>query len=98
MQYVQEAVEFGSGSNFLPVMMRYRLPSQKNDVSIYLLSDSYEYDIELIKNMPPPRIDYKYLIIPYRVMTRLCQRPFRYILSQNEYNSCVNGLAKRHLR
>lgn len=97
MQYVQEAVEFGSGSNFLPVMMRYRLPSQKNDVSIYLLSDSYEYDIELIKNMPPPRIDYKYLIIPYRVMTRLCQRPFRYILSQNEYNRKILYLNEQKL-
>lgn len=97
MQYVQEAVEFGSGSNFLPVMLRYRLPSQKNDVSIYLLSDSYEYDIELIRNMPPPRVDYKYIIIPYRVMTRLCQKPFRYILSQNEYNRKVAYLNEQKL-
>lgn len=86
MNYIQEAVDFTAGGNFIPMLMRYRLPSAKSDTSIFLLSDSYEYDIELIKNMPPPRVDYKNIIIPYRIIDRIGVKPFRYILSQNEYN------------
>lgn len=86
MQFIQEAVAFTAGNNYIPMVMRYRLPAQKNDVSIFLLSDSYEYDIELIKKMPPPRIDYKNIIIPFKIMDQIGVKPFRYIISQNEYN------------
>ena len=86
MRYIQEAVAFTAGNNYIPMMMRYRLPAQKNDVSIFLLSNSYEYDIELIKNMPPPRIDYKNIIIPFKIMDKIGVKPFRYIVSQNEFN------------
>lgn len=85
MQYIQEAVEFTSGNNFMPMRMRYRLPNKKTDTSIFLLSDSYEYDVQLIKNMPPPRIDYKTLLIPYRLMNKIGHKRLRYIMTQNEY-------------
>ena len=85
MKYIQEAVAFTAGSNFMPVRMRYRLPAQKNGVSVFLLSDSYEYDLEIIKNMPPPRIDYKNIIIPYRIIDKIGIKPVRFIMSQNEY-------------
>ena len=45
MKIFQEAVELSRGLNFMPMKMRYRLPMQKNGVSVFLLSDSYEYDI-----------------------------------------------------
>ena len=56
--------------------MRYRLPAQKEDVSVFLLSDSYEYDIEMIKNIPQPKVDYKNIIIPYRIVDKIGIKPF----------------------
>lgn len=89
MPIIQEAVAFSSGANFIPNRMRFRLPAQKNDTSIYLLTDSYEYDIELIKNLPSPKNDYKKLIIPYRIIDKLVYKPFRYLSNQNEYNKKI---------
>lgn len=97
MLYFQEAVDFNTGNNFLPVMKRYRLPSQKNDISIFLLSDSYEYDIELIKNMPHPKIDYKSIILPYRIIDKIGPKPFRYLTNQNEYNNKLIYLQNQKL-
>ena len=46
MKFYQEAaIDLSRGTNFLPQRMRYRLPDKKTDTSIYLLSNSYEYDI-----------------------------------------------------
>ena len=68
MAFIQEAaVDLSRGLNFIPQRMRYRLPINKDDTSVYLLSSSYEYDVELIKTMPLPKIDYKNIIIPYRI-------------------------------
>lgn len=86
MRYIQEAVSFTAGSNFLPMKMRYRLPDTKNDTSVFLLSNSFEYDIELIKNMPHPKINYKNIIIPYKIMDKIYGKPFRFLKTPNEYN------------
>ena len=94
MNYFQEAAAFTDGVNFAPMRMRYRLPAQRTDTSIFLLSNSYEYDIELIRNMPPPRVDFKHIIIPVQVNVKLGVKQFSYRLPQIEYNkklSYMNG-------
>lgn len=89
MNYIQEAVDFMSGNNYRPIMQRLRLPAQKNDVSIFLLSDSYEYDIEMVKKFPQPKMEYKTLVIPYRVMDSIGGRPLRFTMTQTEYTKKI---------
>lgn len=95
--FQEAAVDLSRGLNFIPQRMRYRLPTQKTDTSIYLLSGSYEYDIELIKNMPPPKVDYKNIIIPYRIMDKIGIKPFRYLSSMNDFNRKVTYLTSKKL-
>ena len=98
MPIIQEtAVELSRGLNFIPQRMRYRLPVNKDDTSIYLLSGSYEYDVELIKTMPLPKIDYKHIIIPYRIIDKIGIKPFRYISSMNEFNRRIKYLNDKKL-
>lgn len=79
------AIDFISASKYVPIPQRLRLPNEKEGVAIYLVTDSFEYDIELIKKLPQPKTNYKTIAVPYRLITKLGGRPFRYILSQNEY-------------
>ena len=44
MNIIQEAVDLSAGRNFIPNRMGYRLPMSKTNNSVFLLSDSYEYD------------------------------------------------------
>lgn len=97
MEIIQEAVELSRGINFMPMRQRYRLPIQKTDTSIFLLSDSYEYDIELIKNIPHPKVDYKNIIIPYRVMDRIGSEQIRYTMTTNDYNRKLVYLNNKNL-
>ena len=83
------AVDFNSRPSYLPTQQRFRLPSENSDVSIFLLSDSYEYDLEMIKSFPQPKMSYKNLLIPYRFVDTIGGKPIRYILTQNEYNKKV---------
>ena len=92
MKIFQEAVELSRGLNFMPIKMRYRLPMQKNGVSVFLLSDSYEYDIELIKSIPQPKTDYKSIVMYNRIIGKIGVKPFRYIQSVNEYNRKIKYL------
>ena len=86
MSVIQEAVAFTSGSNFVPVRMRLRLPDRKTDTTIYVLSNSFEYDIATIKELPQPKLNYKNIIIPFRVNDKIAIYPFRYNLGMNTYN------------
>lgn len=107
MNYIQEAVAFEAGRNLVPVTARYRLPStssssfsssaHKNDVSVLLLSDSFEYDIELIKNMPPPRTDYKNIIIPYKTMGKIGVSSINYTQTTMEYNRKIKYIGTQRL-
>lgn len=98
MGFFQEtAVDISRGINFLPQRMRYRLPENKNDTSVYLLSDSFEYDIQLIKDMPSPKMNFKNIIIPYRIVDRIGVKPFRYNCSSGEYNRKLTYLSKYKL-
>ena len=97
LDYIQEAVLISAGTNFIPMRKRYRLPNQTKNASIYLLSNSYEYDIQMIRSTPEPKIDYKNIIIPYRITDRIGVRPFRYILTQSQYNSRITYLNNQKL-
>ena len=98
MSFIQEtAVDLSRGMNFIPQRMRYRLPNNKDNTSIYLLSGSYEYDIEMIKNMPLPKLDYKHIIIPYRIIDKIGIKPFRYISTANDFNRKVTYLNEKKL-
>ena len=50
MPVIQEAVDLSAGRNFIPNRMRYRLPMSKTNNSVFLLSDSYEYENGLQTN------------------------------------------------
>lgn len=79
------AVVFNYGANFIPVQQKLQLPADKESVTVFLLSDTFEYDIELIKHLPSPKSDYKNYLIPYKYFDRIGERVVRYILSPQEY-------------
>ena len=97
MKIIQEAVDLSRGINFMPMNQRYSLPIQKTDNSIFLLSNSYEYDIELIKNNPNPKNDYKNIIIPFIINDRIGSQSFKYRISLNDYNRKVLYLNNKKL-
>ena len=97
MPVIQEAVDISSGRNFIPNRLKFRLPMSKTNNSIFLLSDSYEYDIELIKNMPPPKVDYKQILIPFKIIDKIEVKPFRFIMTQNEFNRKLTYLDEQKL-
>lgn len=95
--YQETAIDISRGSNFLPQRMRYRLPTNKENTSVYILSDSFEYDIQIIKNMPLPKLNYKNIIIPYRIIDKIGVKPFRYNCSAAEYNRKITYMMKSRL-
>lgn len=97
MPIIQEAVDLSTGRNFVPNRLRYRLPNGKTNNSIFLLSDSFEYDVELIKKAPSPKVDYKNIIIPFKIIDKIEVKPFRYLMSQNEYNRRIRYLDEQKL-
>ena len=97
MNYIQEATAFNSGNNFVPTSSRYCLPNQPSDVSVFLLSNSFEYDIELIKKMPSPRTHFKSIILPTTVNDRLGTSPFKYTMAKNDYSSKLRYLSNQKM-
>ena len=95
--FQEAAVDLAVGSNFLPQRMKYKFPQQRNDVSIYLLSDSFEYDIQMIKDAPIPKNDYKNIIIPFKIVDRFGNRIYRYISTQNEFTRKVNYINQQKM-
>lgn len=85
MKIFQEAVELSRGMNFIPMKMRYRLPDKKDNVNVFLLSDSLEYDIELIKRIPQPKTNYSSLSIIKSYQRSIGTKILRYRMSLNEY-------------
>ena len=83
--------------NFLPVKNRLQLPERKNDTTVYILSDSYEYDIEFIKRLPQPKMDYKNIIIPLNVRERMGEYVFNYSLSQNEFGRQLKYIGEQKM-
>lgn len=97
MKIFQEAVELSRGMNFIPMKMRYRLPDKKDNVNVFLLSDSLEYDIELIKKIPQPKMNYSSLSIIKSYQRSIGTKILRYRMSLNEYArkvQYINGQQK----
>jgi len=82
-------VDFNSRPSYLANPEGFRLPTENHDVSIFVLSDSFEYDLEMIKKFPQPKINYKSILIPYRFIDSMFGKPIRYILTQNDYNKKI---------
>lgn len=92
----QEATDLSSGKNFQASHSIYTLPKDTEDVAVFLLSGSYEYDLELIKKMPPPRV-IKKIIIPYSLNSKIGPVNVRYSISESEYRKKVDYLMKQKL-
>lgn len=84
--FVQESTMLSKGIDFAPTNNRYALPVQNNDASIFLLSNSFEYDIQLIKHVPMPKISYKNILIPVKMDISLGLKTFRYGMNMSDYN------------
>ena len=98
MNIYQEAVAMSSVANLIPARMQLRLPERKEDVSVYLLSDSFESDIHTIKMLPAPKNDYRTMIIPQRVYDRICgMKPIRYQLTQNDLVNKIRYINEQRL-
>jgi hypothetical protein len=91
------AIELSAGRNFAPVKARYKLPSSRENTSVYLLSNSFEYDVELIKRIPIPKLNYTSLIIPTRVGESMNGKRFGLNLSPSAYSSNLKYLEKANL-
>ena len=83
--------------NFLPARGRLQLPERKDDSTVYILSDSYEYDIEFIKRLPQPKMDYKNIIIPLNVHSRVGVYTFDYSLSQSEFGKQLKYIGEQRM-
>ena len=98
MNIYQEAVSITSVSNLVPARMLLRLPERKENVSVYLLSSSFEYDIQTIKMLPAPKNDYRSIIIPQRIFDRICgMKPLRYQLTQTDVVNKVRYINEQNL-
>lgn len=81
----EPSVDLSRGLNFIAQKTRYSLPDKKMNVSVFLLSNSFEYDVELIKNMSPSTaINYKNIVIPSRISTMFGSGVLKYILGDAE--------------
>ena len=97
MQFIQEATNLVNGKTLQPVSAPYQLPDQKDGAAVFLLSGSFEYDIELIKRVPPPRINFKSIVIPYSIHGKIGTMDFKYQLSNESYKRKVEYVQKQKL-
>ena len=81
----EPAVDLSRGLNFMAQKSRYNLPDKKSNVSVFLISNSFEYDVELIKHMSPSTsINYKNIVIPTKISTMFGPGQLRYSLNYSE--------------
>jgi hypothetical protein len=85
-EFIQESTMLSKGIDFAPTNNRYAVPVQNNSASVFLLSNSFEYDIQLIKHVPMPKISYKNILIPAKMNITVGTKPFRYGMTTSDYN------------
>jgi hypothetical protein len=85
-EFIQESTMLSKGIDFAPTNNRYAVPVQNNSASVFLLSNSFEYDIQLIKHVPMPKISYKNILIPVKMNITVGTKPFRYGMTTSDYN------------
>ena len=90
------AVNIETSPNYIAIVQKCRLPQSKNDVCVMLLTDSLEYDVELVKKMPQPKEQYKTFAIPYRLFTKIGSKRLRYLIMQNDYTKKTAYVMKQN--
>ena len=97
--FQEGAVDISRGVNFIPQPQRYALPNQRDGVSVYLVSNSYEYDIELVKTNPQPKTYYTHMIIPKKVVSKnvIPGKGFLYNISDQDYTKKAKFMIERKL-
>lgn len=90
MRIIQESTtDLSRGVNFIPQLYGYGLP-KKDNITVFLLSDSFEYDMEMIKRWPNGNDVYdKKVIIPYKIRSDIEIKPFVYTLNPLTYKKRV---------
>lgn len=96
--YSQEAASLIAGRNFEKASIRYRLPEEKLNTSVFLITGSFEYDIELIKKLPPPKDTYRTIVIPTSERFQFGNSKGTYSMSKSEYSNDIMYLQKSGLR
>lgn len=94
---IQEAMMISRGTDFVGTSNRYALPQQNNNASIFLLSNSFEYDVQIIKNVPMPKLTYKNILIPVKMNITMGVKPFNYGINTSDYNKKVLYVNKQNL-
>lgn len=84
--FIQESTMLSKGTDFAPIKNRYNVPLQNNNTSVFLLSNSFEYDIQLIKHVPMPKVSYKNILIPVKMNITLGVKSFSYGINTSDYN------------
>ena len=97
MRFMQESVNLTAGKNMQPISSGYQLPDQKDGVAVFLLSGSFEYDIELIKHIPPPRNHFHNIVIPYTVNGKIGPVDLKYQCSKEDYKQRVEYIQKQKM-
>ena len=96
MRYYAESADLSFGKNLQPIQTQYHMPEQEDDIAVFLMSGSYEYDLEMIKKMPPPRM-IKKIIIPYSVNAKVGPVNLRYSISDSDYKKKIDYLMKQKM-
>lgn len=96
MKFYQESTDLSSGKNLVPTNSPYVIPKQDDNLAVYLISGSFEYDLELIKKMPPPRL-IQNIIIPSNVSGKIGAVNFTYKISEDTYRKKVEYLQKQKM-
>ncbi len=89
-------MDIATSKNLQPTSSPIQLPKQNDNLVVFLLSGSFEYDVELIKKMPPPHVINK-IIIPFSLNMKLGPINFKYNITPDDYRKKVDYLMKQKL-
>lgn len=90
MSVIMETSSIDTGGNFTYMSSGYGLPAYKNDCSIFLLSNSYEYDIELITKLSMPNDDFRKVLIPFRSAQKVDGEPINFNITKPAFDDMVS--------
>lgn len=90
MNIILEASSIDTGGNFTYVSSGFCPPAYKNDCTIFLLSNSFEYDLEMIVKMPMPHDEFTKMLIPYNSSQKVDGIPINYSIRRDAFDSMVD--------
>ena len=95
MRYFQESVDLRNGKNLQPIETKYSLPDQPSGNIVFFITGSFEYDIEQIKQLPPPRTHYQTIMIPTKFQRKVGPSVVTYQMSPEVYRQHVEYIQKQ---